>query len=220
VNGSFDIQVNDPTTGQTETSTINVKLTGLGHDDTLNSVISQLNAVSGVSASINNQGQLVIASTSPDDQIAFGNDSSGLLASLGINTFFTGSTALDLNVNSDVANDPSKFAASQSGIGQDTANGVALAGFLNQPLSSQNGASASDLYNQLAEGVTQNSAQSQAAAAGYQTYQSTLKGDSMSVSGVNIDEETINMLNYQRQYQASAKIISTINDLLNTLVNL
>jgi flagellar hook-associated protein 1 len=220
VNGSFDIQVNDPTTGQTQTSTINVNLTGLGQDSTLNSVVQQLNAVSGVAASINGQGQLVIASTSPNDQLAFSNDSSGLLASLGINTFFTGTSALDLGVNSDVVSDPTKFAASQSGIGQDTTNGVQLAGFFNQSLTSQNGSSLSDLYSQLTEGVTQNSAQSQAAAAGFQTYQSTLQGQSMAVSGVSIDEETINMLGYQRQYEASAKIISTINDLLNTLVNL
>lgn len=220
VNGSFDIEVNDPTTGQTQTSTINVDLTGLGQDTTLNSVVQQLNAVNGVSASINSQGQLTIATSSPNDQLAFSNDTSGLLASLGINTFFTGSTALDLGVNSDVVNDPSKFAASQGGIGADTNNGVALAGLYTTPLPSQNGSSLSDLYNQLAEGVTQSSAQSQAAASGYQTYQSTLQGDSMSVSGVSIDEETINMLSYQRQYQASAQLISTINTLMNTLVNL
>jgi len=220
VNGSFDLEVNDPTTGQTQTSTINVDLTGLGQDTTLNSVVQQLNAVNGVSASINNQGQLTIASTSPNDQLAFANDSSGLLASLGVNTFFTGTTALDLGVNADVANDPGKFAASQGGIGQDTNNAVALAGFYDQPLASQNGSSLSNLYNQLAEGVTQSSAQSQAAASGYQTYQATLQGNSMAVSGVSIDEETINMLSYQRQYQASAQLISTINTLLNTLVTL
>jgi flagellar hook-associated protein 1 FlgK len=220
VNGSFDVEVNDPTTGQTQTSTISVDLNGLGHDTTLNNVVQQLNAVSGVSASINGQGQLTIATTSPNDQLAFANDTSGVLASLGINTFFTGTTALDLGVNADVASDPSKFAASQGGIGQDTNNAVALAGFYTQPLSSQNGSSLSDVYNQLAEGVTQSSAQSQAAASGYQTYQSTLQGDSMSVSGVSIDEETINMLSYQRQYQASAQLISTINTLLNTLVTL
>ncbi len=82
-----------------------------------------------------------------------------------------------------------------------------MAGFYDQSLGSQNGSSISDLYNQLAEGVTQNSAQSQAVpASGYQTYQSTLQGDSMAVSGVSIDEETINMLSYQRQYQASAQL--------------
>jgi len=220
VNGSFNIDVNDPTTGQTQVSTINVNLTGLGSDTTLNDVVQQLNAVNGVSASINNQGQLVISSTSPNDQLAFSNDTSGLLASLGINTFFTGTTALDMGVNSDVVNDPSKFAASQGGLDQDTKNAAELANFYTQPLSNQGGSSLSDLYNQLAEGVTQNSAQAQSAATGYQTYQSTLQGDSMSVSGVSIDEETINMLSYQRQYQAAAQLISTVNTLMQTLVNL
>ena len=40
------------------------------------------------------------------------------------------------------------------------------------------------------------------------------------MSGVSIDEETINLLTYQRTYEASAKFISVINELLNTLVNL
>ena len=173
-----------------------------------------------MSASINSQGQLTIAATAPNQQIAFSNDTSGFLASMGINTFFTGTTALDLGVNATVASDPSKFAASQSGIGQDTTNAVQLAGFYDQSLSSQNGSSLSDLYNQMAEGLTENSAQSQAAASGYQTYQETLQGQSQAVSGVSIDEETINMLSYQRQYQASAQLISTINTLMNTLVNL
>ena len=37
---------------------------------------------------------------------------------------------------------------------------------------------------------------------------------------MNIDDEVVNMMNYQEAYQASAKYISTLNDLLNTLVQL
>ena len=35
-----------------------------------------------------------------------------------------------------------------------------------------------------------------------------------SVSGVNIDEEMTNMILFQRAYQASAQIVSTVNTLL------
>lgn len=38
-------------------------------------------------------------------------------------------------------------------------------------------------------------------------------------SGVNIDEEMTNMLLYQRSYQASARVISTIDSMLDTLIN-
>ena len=38
------------------------------------------------------------------------------------------------------------------------------------------------------------------------------------LSGVSIDEESINMLTYQRQFQAAAKYISTIDETLKTLL--
>lgn len=57
-------------------------------------------------------------------------------------------------------------------------------------------------------------------ATGFKTFEDTLRGQQLAVSGVNIDEETINMLGYQRAYQASARFIKTIDDLLNLLSNL
>ncbi|MCL6632370.1 MAG: flagellar hook-associated protein FlgK [Alicyclobacillus herbarius] len=41
-----------------------------------------------------------------------------------------------------------------------------------------------------------------------------------SVSGVSIDEELTNMIQYQQAYSASARMISTINQMLDTIINL
>jgi flagellar hook-associated protein 1 FlgK len=41
-----------------------------------------------------------------------------------------------------------------------------------------------------------------------------------SVSGVNIDEEMSNLLQYQHAYAAAGKLVSTINDMLDTLINM
>jgi flagellar hook-associated protein 1 len=38
-------------------------------------------------------------------------------------------------------------------------------------------------------------------------------------AGVNLDEEMTNLLQYQRSYQASARVISTIDTILDTLIN-
>jgi len=40
-----------------------------------------------------------------------------------------------------------------------------------------------------------------------------------SVSGVSIDEETANIIQYQRSYEANAKVISVLSDMLDTLIN-
>ena len=41
-----------------------------------------------------------------------------------------------------------------------------------------------------------------------------------SVSGVSIDEETTNLLQYQRAYQASSKVISVINTMMDDVLNM
>ncbi len=133
VNGSFQIVTQNSTTGASQTTNINVDLDGLGQDTTLNQVATQINNISGLTASVNASGKLTIASQSPNLQFSFANDNSGLLTALGINTFFTGNTAASLGVSTDVANDPTKFAASQGGVGQDTQNAVALAGLDDAP---------------------------------------------------------------------------------------
>jgi flagellar hook-associated protein 1 FlgK len=38
-------------------------------------------------------------------------------------------------------------------------------------------------------------------------------------SGVNLDEEMTNMLQYQRAYQAAARVVTTVDEMLDTLVN-
>lgn len=40
-----------------------------------------------------------------------------------------------------------------------------------------------------------------------------------SVSGVSIDEEVTNLLKFQRSYEANSRVISTINEMLDTLIN-
>jgi flagellar hook-associated protein 1 FlgK len=40
-----------------------------------------------------------------------------------------------------------------------------------------------------------------------------------SVSGVNIDEEMTNMLQFQHAYSAAARMITTVDEMLDTLIN-
>ena len=59
-----------------------------------------------------------------------------------------------------------------------------------------------------------------AVAEGFAVFEETLRGQSLSVSGVNIDEEVIRMISFQRAYQATARYISTVSSMLETLINL
>jgi flagellar hook-associated protein 1 len=219
-NGSFQVMVRNKQTGLTETSDVLVSLNGTGHETTLENLVAQLNAIDGVRAELTIDKKLKITQASKDDELAFANDTSGVLAALGLNTFFTGSTANDLSVNQMVRDDPTLFTASAGGIGEDTDNAKTMAAFLDTPLDSQNGATISVVYDRMIGIVTQGSSQAQSAADGADTYEATLRGQKSSISGVNLDEEAINMIQYQRTYQAAAKFIVTLSDLLDTLVHI
>jgi len=41
-----------------------------------------------------------------------------------------------------------------------------------------------------------------------------------SISGVSLDEEMVNLIKFQHAYDAAAKLITTVDELLNTLINM
>jgi flagellar hook-associated protein 1 FlgK len=222
VSGKFELVINSKSNPSiTHTHTILVGLDGLQEDMTLMSLTAQLDAIEGLSASISSNGALQLAADG-DVEFSFAGDTSGVLAALGLNTFFTGSTAATLGVNSELKgiDNAAKFAASLDGVGNGSGNAERLATFMDEPLASAGGASLGDLYNQLLNEVTQGSSIAQSLAEGYRVFEGTLDGQEQSVGGVSIDEEAVKMITLQRIYQASAKYIQTCSELLDLLVNL
>jgi flagellar hook-associated protein 1 len=219
-NGSFQVLVRNKTTGLTKTTAIQIDLDGLGNDTTLADLSDALNSVNGIQSQILTGGKLKIDSTSTDNEIAFSNDTSGVLAALGLNTFFTGTSANDIGVSAAVTNDPGKFAASQGGIGADTDNAKIMANFVDQPIDSHNGENIGVVYDRMVADVAQGSAVAQTNSDGAQAFESSLRSQQTAISGVNLDEEAVNMITYQRSFQASAKFIATVSDLLDILVQI
>lgn len=220
VNGSFQVQVRDDRTGLTKTTDVLVQLTGLDDDTTLANLAAQLDAIDGLAAAVNSDQQLELRAETSDVEFSFAKDTSGILTALGLNTFFSGTSATNIGVRSAVREDPTKFAASLGGIGVDTDTAVRLAELLDSPLTSTGGASISELYQQIATQVTQGSAVAKTIAEGDRTFHRTLESEELSISGVNLDEEAVNMIALQRAFQATARVISTVSDLLEILVKL
>lgn len=219
-NGSFLIRLQNTRTGATQTAHIRVDLTGLTQDTTLQSLADQISVIDGLQARIDSLGRLTIQCTAPDQVFSFAEDTSGVLASLGLNTFFTGTGAGDIAVNNVLIRDPGKFAASKQGVGFDTEIAVELAGFADAPLAEYGGRSINALYDQMISEVTQGAAITSAEAESARTFESTLRGQKLAVSGVSLDEEVVKLIAFQQQFQASARFIKTLNDLIQILVNI
>lgn len=220
VGGSFQVIVHNQKTGITQTTDILVDLDGLAHDTTLADLAAMLDAVDGISSAVTTDKKLALLSDSPEHEFAFGSDTSGVLAALGLNTFFSGAHAGTLGIQEGLREDPAKFAASRGGIAADTENGVELAGFLDRPIQAQNGASLGIVYERLVGETMQASSIAQAVADGARSFETALRGQKLAVSGVNLDEEAIRMIALQRSFQASARYIATLAELLEILASL
>jgi flagellar hook-associated protein 1 FlgK len=79
-------------------------------------------------------------------------------------------------------------------------------------------ASFTQVYGQMISDV---GSQTHAASVGRTAQETLLKQATSakeSVSGVNLDEEAANLINFQNSYQAAAKAVSVANSLFDTLI--
>ncbi|MEN3359080.1 MAG: flagellar hook-associated protein 1 [Mycobacteriales bacterium] len=134
------------------------------------------------------------------------------LSGTGGGAFFTGTTAGLIGV---AITDPALVAAASTPGGNlDGGNADAMAGLATA-------AGGVDLaYRQLVAnlGVTTASANQRAA---IQTTVTQNAGAAVAAaSGVSLDEEMTNMITYQRGYEAAARVVSTVDSMLGTLINM
>ncbi len=219
-NGEFEIQVIDQGTGLTETHKIRIKLTGGTDDTSLEDVRSAIDAISGLSASISAEGRLRLSTDTHQLRFSFQNDSSDFLAAAGLNTFFVGDSASTIDLNSVVVNNPRMFAGSLSGVGGGTENALRLAEAFDAPLEQLNSQSIKQIYENIVVHTTQDINVQASVSEGLRNFYKTLEGEHLAISGVNLDEEAVKMIFYQRAFQASSRLIQASSEMLEILVNL
>jgi flagellar hook-associated protein 1 len=226
-NGSFFLVVSDDATGTPVAYRLDVDLDGQGTDTTLETLVSDINDnVSGVTASLTPDHRLKLVAGAGssftfghDGQVAHP-DTSGALAALGINTFFTGSNASDIAVDASLEAHPELLAASTVNLPGDGANAARLA-TVGTTVSTQLGnVSALDFYNSIAGDVAVTSAAAQSGADASGGIVSSLRAEKESVSGVSLDEEAIDLLKYERAFQGAARYVTVVNQMMDEMMTL
>ena len=105
----------------------------------------------------------------------------------------------------------------------DNRNGTALAGLQTAQTvdtgSASKGISLNDAYGKLVEGVGSKAAQGKLDSAATGAILANAKGARDSLSGVDLDEETGNLVKYQQYYTASSQIIKAAQQIFSTLIN-
>jgi flagellar hook-associated protein 1 len=156
-------------------------------------------------------------------QHAAGFDKNGTAGGL----FFSGATitgASQLAVNAAIVANPSLIAASSTAAGApgDSSNMLALFGIraASAPTGSTLGSSFDDFYGGMVSsmGLAAQTANRDVDTA--DTVVNTLEDRRSQVSGVSLDEEMTNLVKFQHAYSAAGRAMSTLNDMLDTLVHL
>ena len=216
-NGSFNFVVTNELSGSQQSFNIEVDLDGIGTDTSLNDIVTAINNALPGSTSIQPDGRLRIDSPTQDVRFHFSNDTSGFVAAMGLNTFFNGSDAESIEVNNALFTNPNLLSQGQSASEGDNTNVLAFATLRAEGVVS--GQSFEDFYHAMAGDLGSQSREMQNRTENQALIAQQMDNQRQRVSGVNVDEEAVKMLEYQRAYQASARFISVVDKVLESLFN-
>ncbi|WP_347987082.1 flagellar hook-associated protein FlgK [Methylomonas sp. AM2-LC] len=129
-------------------------------------------------------------------------------------------TAATIQVNPAVTT-PAQIAAATSatGLPGDNSNALTLADLQNQKTMNNGTNTFSQAYGQLVTTVGQNTSTAQINSSAQNTVLQNATNAQQSISGVNLNEEAANLIQFQNAYQASAKSISLVQTLFTSILN-
>ena len=174
-----------------------------------------LNVANGVSVSFS--GGTISSGNTLDLNVINDSDTTNLLAALGINSFFSGTDASNIAVDTNISNDVSLIAASTGEVGNNT-NALRLAALQDNTGAISN-TSFADYLHQIASSLGEEASNAYKSEESYDVIETSLENRRDEISGVSVDEELVNLVRYQQAYQASAKYISIVNGLMDRLLS-
>ncbi len=219
---------------------------GPNFDPAKHSLEDVVNAINGVKVTLSNgkevqafsasiQDNKLIIDMHPDTngevEFAMGADSSGLMAGLGINTFFSGTGAQDIAVNTQIHNNTNLIASGQvNGQFQVNAGDNSIATEIGKLVDKKitittmwktvDNQSLGQYYANLVTTVGADRRLSKTNTEYHGALTQDLYDRVTSVTGVNMDEEMTNLIKFQHSYTAAAKLITTADEMLQTLLGL
>ena len=144
-------------------------------------------------------------------------DETGILSALGINSLFSGSEPGLFRVREELRRNPERLATSATGQPGDAINLASMAKLRDLRLDELSGRTfTEEIADITAEsGLIVQAADSRSTQ--LENYQSRLQADRDALSGVDINEEMLLMMQGQRAYQAAARFISVADQMLEEL---
>ena len=145
----------------------------------------------------------------------------GLDGSTGLNFFEDSLTdAFNIRVNRDLIANPNKVAAAEvPNSPADNRIAVAIAELQDTKVFSNGSATINDYYNSLVSNLGVETNEARSFTANYELLVNQVDNSRLSVQGVSIDEEMANMVKFQHAYDAAARVITTMDQALDTIIS-
>lgn len=144
-------------------------------------------------------------------------DTAGILTALGLGTFFTGSTANDIAVQPALLNNPNLLAASRTGATGDNSNLTRLAALQAQPVLAGGTQTFTQAFDNIVGGIATQVQQQTDQQTSQKALGQQLQTQQQNISGVDPNEELVNMMNFQRSFQIASEYIGSVNTTLQSL---
>ncbi|MFO7608833.1 MAG: flagellar hook-associated protein FlgK [Candidatus Krumholzibacteriia bacterium] len=134
--------------------------------------------------------------------------------------FFTGDSMHTIAVNTALVDQPSLVATGRTIAESDNALALELANLGSVSALNPDGETILDVYRSAVVTVASSRASYEFMVDNQQDVVDSLEAKIASVSGVSLDEEGANMVKYQNSYNAAARIISAVQEMYDTLLNM
>ncbi|RNC82058.1 MAG: flagellar hook-associated protein FlgK [Phycisphaera sp.] len=229
INGGFVVRTVDAGSGAVTTTRIDIDLDGIDatgqpgftDDTTIIDIASDIDAIQGLTAAVTGDGRLSIQAQ-PGTSFTFGEDSSGVLAVLGVNSYFSGTDATDIAVSDQLAENPLKLMTGRYENDTFLENGTSLsiAELQDTGLDAFQGQNVGAFWRTAVQQLSVKTGSARVLSESASLVRDSVESQRLALSGVDTDEEAINLLQFQRAYSGAARIIQTTNEMLDTLINL
>ena len=231
--GTFELKMIDEDNNIEETLTIDIEA-GV---DTSKTIVEKINRAAGayeetlegkeilkeknwLLAKVNENGSISINS-GMGKRFIFGNDNTNTFSKFGLNSFFhLTNGAKDIRVNPELMEDEMKVAAGSDLIPGDNEIALKIAELALTSTMMDESITFNEFYGKQITDVGLKVQDAQKGLSSHNQMLEQYEAIQNSISGVNLDEEMTNMVKYQRAYESSARFLSTINEMTQTVINM
>jgi flagellar hook-associated protein 1 FlgK len=212
--GTVDLRISDAN-GNTTTNTLIID-----GNTSLATLAAQMSSAANFVAIVDDG--ILEMTAAPGYSFQFANDTTGVLGALGINTLFTGTDARTIGVNAFLAENPiyltSGYSADPLNTGDNSA-ALEMVGLRGKLVLENGTTSINGFYEatiaRLGVEARANSQTLEIESA----FVDDLDRRRKEVSGVSLDEEVTYLIQFERAFEASARVITVVDRMLETLLN-